>query len=236
MPVTHRTGSIFTSEADVLVNTVNCAGVMGAGIAREMRFRYPDMYERYRREAELGRIAIGNVYLDQECSPWILNFPTKKHWRHPSRITYLRSGLEAFTKLVGTVDVSSVAFPLLGASHGGIDPQVSKDLMVAMLGSLSIDIEIWEYDGTAADDLLPLIREALQNLSDSKFAAQSGLGPAIVGKLREAVGHVQQLGQVAELPGFGDRTCERVFDLAMRLKTEPTDPPHPTLLLELDSD
>lgn len=220
----------------MLVNTVNCAGVMGAGLAREMRFRYPAMYERYRREAELGRITVGNVYLDQKCSPWVLNFPTKKHWRHPSRITYLQSGLEAFTKLIGAVNVRSVAFPLLGASHGGIDPQVSKDLMVTMLDPLAIDVEIWEYDSSASDDLLPLLRTALQNLTDGQLAARIGLGSATLKRLRQAVGHVQQLGQIAEMPGFGDRTVERVFDFAMRLKTGPTALPHPTLLFDLDSE
>ena len=235
MPITHRRGSIFTSDADVLVNTVNCSGVMGAGIAREMRLRYPEMFERYRLDAELGRVRIGEVSLDRACDPWILNFPTKKHWRHPSRLSYLRLGLDAFERTAAEGDFRSAAFPLLGASHGGIDPEESKMLMVDRLESLSLDIEIWEYDRSASDDLLPILRETLARSSDSQIIADSGLGPAAFIKVRQAVGEVAQLGQLAELPGLGERTLERVFAYAMRLKAHPAPGHQPTLDFDLEA-
>lgn len=233
MPIVHRRGSIFTSDADVLVNTVNCSGVMGAGIAREMRLRYPEMYERYRVEAELGRVVIGQVVVDKACSPWILNFPTKKHWRHPSRVSYLRVGLDAFERRAAQGDFQSVAFPLLGASHGGIEPDVSKKLMVDRLQGLPLEIEIWEYDPKAVDDLLPILREALDRLSVAEVASESALGPAAVAKVREAVSQVHQLGQLADLPGLGERSIERLFAYAMRLKAHPELGPQPTLGLDL---
>jgi O-acetyl-ADP-ribose deacetylase (regulator of RNase III) len=233
VPIIHRRGSIFTSDADVLVNTVNCSGVMGAGIAREMRLRYPEMFERYRVEAELGRVVIGQVFLDEACDPWILNFPTKKHWRHPSRVSYLRLGLEAFERRAAQGDFESAAFPLLGASHGGIEPEVSRELMVDRLQGLPLEIEIWEYDRKASDDLLPILREALIQLSDSQAASESALGPAAIAKVREAVSQVNQLGQLADLPGLGERTIERLFAYAMRLKAHPELGPQPTLGFDL---
>ena len=74
-------GNIFTSKCQTIVNTINCVGVMGAGIALECRLRYPEMYKKYVELCENREISIGILWLYKSEDRWILNFPTKKHWK-----------------------------------------------------------------------------------------------------------------------------------------------------------
>lgn len=78
-------GNIFTSNCQTLVNAVNCVGVMGAGIALECRLRYFEMYNRYVALCEENKIEIGLLWIYKSPVKWILNFPTKKHWKYPSK-------------------------------------------------------------------------------------------------------------------------------------------------------
>src|SRR5947209_18574610 len=86
-------GDIFESKAQVVVNTVNCKGVMGKGLALAFKQKYPDMFVAYEQDCKAGRLRIGRPRLYQESTPWILNFPTKDHWRFPSKLEYIEKGL-----------------------------------------------------------------------------------------------------------------------------------------------
>lgn len=89
-------GNIWNTKHKVLVNTVNCEGVMGAGIALESALRFPEMYERYKKICEDGMLNVGNLWIYKDSNPyWILNFPTKTYWKLPSKIQYLESGLKS---------------------------------------------------------------------------------------------------------------------------------------------
>lgn len=235
MPVVERTGSIFTTHADVIVNTVNCAGAMGAGIALEVRRRYPAVFRRYEEQCDRGEVTIGRLHLDQSIRPWILNFPTKKHWRLPSRPEYIRAGLRSFIKMTETADFASVAFPLLGASHGGLDPNLSRALLLEHLAVLPIDIEIWRHDATAEDDLIALVREAFAHESDRAISAESGLNTSAVRRIREVLPQVPQLGHIAETRGLGETSIERLFAFAMARRAAPSRPRQSTLDMLADS-
>ena len=91
-------GNIFNTSCQTLVNTVNCIGVMGKGIALECKLRFPPMFEKYKEYCEKKLIKPGSLQLWKESRPWILNFPTKLHWKDPSKIEYLEKGLEKFQK------------------------------------------------------------------------------------------------------------------------------------------
>lgn len=234
MPIVERSGSIFTTKADVIVNTVNCAGAMGAGIALEVRRRYPEVFRSYEEQCERGEVTIGRLNLDRSNRPWILNFPTKKHWRLPSRPEYVRAGLRSFVQMSETADFASVAFPLLGASHGGLDPELSRALMFEHLSGLSIEIEIWRHDATVEDDLIPLVRDAFEQESDRAISAESGLSPSAVRRIREVVPKVSQLGQIAETRGLGETSIERLFAFAMTRRTALGRPRQSTLDLLSD--
>lgn len=84
--------NIFESPAQVIVNAVNTVGVMGKGIAKQYKQLYPEMYKQYRYFCEQDMLEIGKLWLYQDKSKWILNFPTKKHWRSPSKIEYIELG------------------------------------------------------------------------------------------------------------------------------------------------
>ena len=146
-------GNIFTSTANVLVNTVNCVGVMGAGIALEFRLRYPNMFLEYVELCKSHQINIGSLWLYKSEKTWILNFPTKIDWKYPSKESYLHAGLKYFTEHFKILGIESVAFPLLGSQKGGLDPKRSLQIMTSYLDKLSIPVEIYEYDSKASDDI-----------------------------------------------------------------------------------
>ena len=119
--ITYIDGDIFRSPADVLVNPVNTKGVMGKGIARRFKQIYPDMFVFYRDICEQKKFDIGQLLLYRTPHKWILNFPTKKHWRSPSRLEYIEAGLRKFSNVYAELGITSIAFPALGCGNGGLD-------------------------------------------------------------------------------------------------------------------
>src|SRR5689334_19885892 len=118
--VKYINGNIFTSKYQTLVNTVNCVGIMGAGIALEFKYRYPEMFEKYVKHCKEHLIQIGklSIYEVPNKDQKVLNFPTKNDWKHPSKYEYLTKGLEKFLNIYREKKITSVAFPLLGAQNG----------------------------------------------------------------------------------------------------------------------
>lgn len=207
------TGNIFNSPCQTIVNTVNCVGIMGAGIALECRLRYPDMYTQYVKLCSDRALDIGKLWLYKGCDRWILNFPTKKHWKFPSKEIYLRQGLEKFVQSHTEKQILSVAFPLLGAQHGGLDPEQSLGLMQHYLGRCEIPIEIYKYDPTAADDVYDSFKTMLRSKSVDELKRATGLRSNYIGLLKEAVElpNIHQLNQLGAVKGIGDKTLEAAF-------------------------
>ena len=142
--ITYIEGNLFESPAKVLVNTVNTKGVMGKGIALTFKRIYPAMFELYRDHCEQGRFEIGRLFLYKTRHKWILNFPTKKHWRNPSRLEYIEAGLRTFTASYAKMGITTIAFPALGCGNGELDYEVQvKPLMEKYLGQLSISTLIY---------------------------------------------------------------------------------------------
>ena len=104
-------GNIFNSKTQVLVNTVNCVGVMGKGIALECKLRYPKMYETYKKFCDQNKLSPGILQLWKDSNPWILNFPTKLDWRDLSKFEYLEKGLDKFVNTYEEKGIKSISFP-----------------------------------------------------------------------------------------------------------------------------
>ena len=118
-------GNIFNTKAQTIVNTVNCVGVMGKGIALVFKLRYPLMFDIYKGFCKSKQIGIGKLWLykGEPEEPWVLNFPTKFHWKYPSKLEYIELGLEKFVTTYKEKGITSIAFPMLGTNNGGL----SKD-------------------------------------------------------------------------------------------------------------
>jgi len=149
-----KLGNIFESEMKTLVNTVNCVGVMGKGIAKIYKDKYPKMFEEYKDMCTQKLIHPGCLYPYYEDKyVKILNFPTKQHWRSSSKIEYIQDGLDWFVQNYKELGITSIAFPPLGCGNGGLDWETVGPLMYKELKDLPIDIEIYAPFGTAKSQL-----------------------------------------------------------------------------------
>lgn len=144
--ITYVRGNIFQSPADTLVNTVNTVGVMGKGIAADFKRLYPDMFKKYRDLCERGEFTTGMLWLYRTEHKSVLNFPTKKHWRSPSKPEYIEEGLKTFLKTYEKAGIYSVAFPALGCGHGGLDfKNQVQPLMEKWLSRVAASVFIYPH-------------------------------------------------------------------------------------------
>jgi O-acetyl-ADP-ribose deacetylase (regulator of RNase III) len=145
--ITYVKGSLFESPAKVLVNTVNTVGVMGKGIARRFKEIYPDMFAQYQRVCERKQLDVGKLWLFRTDHKWVLNFPTKVHWRQPSKAEYVEAGLRTFASSYSRLGMVSVAFPRLGCGNGELDwESIVRPLMTKYLANLAIDVFIYHLN------------------------------------------------------------------------------------------
>lgn len=163
-------GNILKSKADVLVNTVNCVGVMGKGIALQFKKAYPEVFKAYASACDRGDMRIGHVqiYDLNRLSPphYIINFPTKNHWRGKSKIEYIQSGLYSLADALAKLEATSVAVPPLGCGHGGLSWEDVFPLIESALGNIpGLDVYVFEPKGApsaaemAKDDRTPRMTE-----------------------------------------------------------------------------
>src|SRR5438270_7627373 len=134
-------GDLFESQAQTLVNTVNGVGVMGKGVAEQFKKRYPEMFEDYKRRVDAKSVQLGKPYCYRDSTnQQIINFPTKDHWRSPSRLRDIESGLDYLALHAQEWGVKSLALPPLGCGNGGLEwPEVGP-LIYSKLHRLPIDI------------------------------------------------------------------------------------------------
>ncbi|MBG0790714.1 MAG: macro domain-containing protein [Desulfovibrionaceae bacterium] len=141
--LTYLASSIWQSPAQTIVNTVNTVGAMGKGIALQFKKQYPEMYQRYRELCNKKELIVGKLWLYRADDRWIINFPTKKHWRYPSKPEYVESGLSKFVDVYEQFGITSISFPQLGTGHGGLDwDLVVKPMMEHYLKPLPIPVYI----------------------------------------------------------------------------------------------
>ena len=142
--IRYKTGNILNSDTEALVNTVNTVGVMGKGIALAFKKAYPDNYKEYKQAVDDGKLQIGSLLVtetDKLQPKYIINFPTKKHWRHPSKLSYIREGMESLAKIIKSKDIKSVAIPPLGCGNGKLNWDEVKPIMEHYLSSMAKERE-----------------------------------------------------------------------------------------------
>ena len=147
---------MFKSNAQTLVNTVNTVGIMGKGIALEFKTRYPDMFNDYKKRCEAKQVKLGRPYLYKTIDrPWILNFPTKDHWRSVSRLSDIIDGLKYLENNYRRWGIQSLAVPPLGCGNGELDWRVVGPVLYRYLELLDIPVELYAPYGTPDRELTP---------------------------------------------------------------------------------
>jgi O-acetyl-ADP-ribose deacetylase (regulator of RNase III) len=147
-----RTGDVLNADVEALVNTVNCVGIMGRGIALQFKNMFPENFEAYAAACARDEVQPGKMFVFETghlTNPrFIINFPTKRHWRGKSRIEDIQIGLRALVAEVKRRDIRSIAIPPLGSGLGGLDWNEVKPLIMAAAEELpNVDVEIYEPRG-----------------------------------------------------------------------------------------
>ena len=143
-------GNLFDTQCEAIVNTVNCVGVMGKGVALQCKNEYPENYRSYRERCRKGELQPGTLLVLRDTSlrtghqKTIVNFPTKTDWRLPSRYEYVDKGLSALRTFLQTGKVKSIAIPPLGCGCGGLKWEIVKVEIKNFLADLPVDIFIYE--------------------------------------------------------------------------------------------
>lgn len=156
----YRRTSILESPAQTLVNTVNCVGVMGKGLAHAFKEREPDMFKAYKRICDQQALDPGKLWLWRGKGSWVLNFPTKLHWRNPSRIEWIEQGLAKFVNAYSDQGITEISFPQLGCGNGNLDWADVRPLMEHYLAKVPIPVYIHDYtvDVGLPEHLEPIAR------------------------------------------------------------------------------
>lgn len=207
-------GNIFETSCQTIVNTVNCVGVMGKGIAFEFRHRYPEMFASYARLCKERRLRPGLLQLWTKSTPWILNFPTKNHWKHPSRLEYIEAGLKKFAKTYRERDISSIAFPQLGTSSGGLRWSDVRCLMLKYLEPLAnLDVEIYQFDPSAKDTFFDRLYQRLHRFDVRDYKINLGIPPKQARIIRDALvtQTVRSMTELRNLSGVGEKTVGKLY-------------------------
>ncbi len=159
-------GNIFDSKAQTLVNTVNCIGIMGKGLAFEFKKHFPDMYKDYAQKCKNGEVKLGRPYLFKHTMyRWILLFPTKDDWRSISKLSDIEEGLKWLKKHYKEWGIESLAVPPLGCGLGALDWRIVGPTLYRHLNMLDIPVELYAPNGTPARELEP---EFLANPSEAQ--------------------------------------------------------------------
>ena len=140
------TGNILEAEADALVNTVNCVGVMGKGIALQFKQKFPENFKAYKTACDAGQVIPGQMHVfrtgELTKPQYVINFPTKKHWREKSRIEDIEAGLSTLRSVIEKCGIRSIAIPPLGCGNGGLDWSEVFPKIEAALAALAASVDI----------------------------------------------------------------------------------------------
>jgi O-acetyl-ADP-ribose deacetylase (regulator of RNase III) len=165
--ITYTTGDLFEAQTEAIVNTVNTVGVMGKGIALQFKQRFPDNYLIYKKTCDEKLLHTGNLLITESNSlffKYIINFPTKEHWRNPSKYEYVSQGLDALVIEIKTRNIKSVALPPLGAGNGKLEWIIVKEILNEKLKELP-DVNFIIYEPQARFEARDNIKKAVHNLT-----------------------------------------------------------------------
>ncbi|CAN5119437.1 macro domain-containing protein [soil metagenome] len=198
--ITFASGDLLQSGAEAIINTVNCVGVMGKGIALQFKQAFPRNYDAYRRACEAGEVRLGEMFVFDTGSMinprWIINFPTKGHWKANSRLEDIVTGLEDLKRVIVDRGIRSIAVPPLGCGNGGLDWRDVEPAIRQALGDLTdVDVRLFAPGAAPKVDEMRVGTER-PNMSRGRALVLSLLG------LYGAAGYRHSLLEVQKLTYF----------------------------------
>ena len=220
--ITEIRGNIFESSCQTLVNTVNCVGVMGKGIAFEYRHRFPEMYLAYANMCKQRQLRPGLLHLWTKNIPWVLNFPTKNDWKLPSKIKFIEDGLIKFVDTYCMRGISSIAFPELGTSSGGLEWKDVRILMYRYLEALpNLDVEIYHFDPSAQDTYFDTLFQKVHRFDALDYKNYLNISTAQARILRDALqsGEIRSMLALQNIHGVGEKTFEKIYSFVNSLES-----------------
>lgn len=150
--ITFAQGNLLEADAEAVVNAVNTVGIMGKGIALMFKERFPENFKAYEKACENQEVRIGKMFVSENREffgpKWIVNFPTKTHWRVQSRVEWIENGLQDFVRVITDKKISSIAIPPLGCGNGGLDWRDVRPRIVTALENIE-GLEVAVYEPTA---------------------------------------------------------------------------------------
>ncbi|MBC8507196.1 MAG: macro domain-containing protein [Chloroflexi bacterium] len=154
-------GNLLKADVEAIVNTVNCVGVMGKGIALQFKQAYPENYRLYKKACDVEEVQSGRMFIvptGQMLNPkYIINFPTKRHWKNKSRIEDIETGLSSLIKDIQKLEIRSIAIPPLGAGSGGLAWAEVRPLIIQAFENLEdVDVYIYEPHGAPSASTMPI--------------------------------------------------------------------------------
>lgn len=212
--IEYRRDNLLEADAEALVNTVNTVGVMGKGIALQFKKKFPENFKAYARACKSGEVEIGKMFtfpLDQLTNPrYIINFPTKQHWREKSRLEYVREGLDDLLREIERLGISSIAIPPLGCGNGGLDWETEVRPLIEEAMARVPKVRAYVYEPST--DTVPIaISTGGGPRPDLTAARAAMLGLIAAYKVSHyAVGRVvaQKLAYFAQVAGEGSLKLE----------------------------
>lgn len=209
--VEYYNGSVFNTDAEAIVNTVNCTGVMGAGIALEFSLRYPDLLSHYEDLCKIREIKIGKVDYFHREDITIINFPTKWHFKYPSKLEWIEMGLKNFVETYKRHNIKSIAFPKLGTNNGKLVWSDVNKLMEKYLNPLDIKVYICldkkqEAEGIEKNMLDSFNETDLRQLSKEIKLRQGQID--ILEKFRP----FNRFWKIGEIEGIGIGSYKKIFN------------------------
>ena len=144
--IKYEVGDMFLSNADCLVNTVNCEGYMGKGVAYQFKLKFPENNKAYVKACKSGKLYVGTLHFYEEDGVMIINFPTKNKWREKSRMSYITIGLDKLIELLPQLSVKTIAIPPLGCGNGGLDWQEVRAVIEKKLSPVQDKYQFLVYE------------------------------------------------------------------------------------------
>lgn len=209
--IKYSNSTVFNVGADTIVNTVNCVGYMGKGLALECSLRFPGLLEEYKNKCQNNEIRIGELYYYNDKEFLIINFPTKKDYKYPSKIEWIEIGLETFLKTYKKYNIKKMAMPLLGCGNGGLNKKNIMDLMENKLGNLDIEIIICFGDKKDLEGKDLIMYNNFLNCDVDDLAKHVRLNVKQKENLETYKKIIKKFSDISKIPSIGMDSYRKIF-------------------------